>query len=216
MSALRRDRSAWFIAGLASCASITALVYFYRHDELLLYGDAVAHLNIARRVFDSQTPGPAQLGTVWLPLPHILMLPFIVSDWLWRTGVGAAIPAMAACVSGTVGVFRLLRLRAPGYAAWVGTILFASNVNLLYMQATAMTEPLSLAFSLWAILYFAEFAETLHPRAEAVVHSGVWREQIVEAAAAAKSGGRSLGKCALCLAATMLTRYDGWFLAALI
>ncbi|MGH9651613.1 MAG: hypothetical protein ACRD3I_14240, partial [Terriglobales bacterium] len=57
---------------LAAAASLLAFVYVLRRDELLLYGDAVAHLNIARRVFDSRTPGLLQLGTVWLPLPHLL------------------------------------------------------------------------------------------------------------------------------------------------
>ena len=35
--------------------SFAAFLYFYRHGETLLYGDAVAHINIARRVFDSLT-----------------------------------------------------------------------------------------------------------------------------------------------------------------
>ena len=33
--------------------------------------------NIARRIVDSRTPGYDQVGTVWLPLPHWLMLPFV-------------------------------------------------------------------------------------------------------------------------------------------
>jgi len=40
------------------------------HHALLNYGDAVAHLNIARRVFDSRIPRFSELGSVWLPLPH--------------------------------------------------------------------------------------------------------------------------------------------------
>src|SRR5438477_12913130 len=117
-----------FLVGqLAAVVSISSFFYYLRHGDLLLYGDAVAHINIARRVFDSRTPSPAQLGTVWLPLPHILMLPFVGSDWLWRTGAGAAIPAMVAYVWSAVGIFRLLTLRAPSYVAWLGTILFASN-----------------------------------------------------------------------------------------
>ena len=56
----------------AAILSIAALLYFYAHDELLLYGDAVAHLNIARRVLDNRHPSQSygQLGTVWLPLQH--------------------------------------------------------------------------------------------------------------------------------------------------
>ena len=67
-----------------------------RHGEVLLYGDAVAHINIARRVFDSKTPGLLQLGTVWLPLPHLLMFPFIISNEMWQSGSGGSIPSMAA------------------------------------------------------------------------------------------------------------------------
>ena len=77
--------------------------------EVLLYGDAIAHINIARRVFDSRTPGLLQLGTVWLPLPHLLMIPFIVSMKMWRTGAGGSIPSMAAYVFGVIGIFRLTR-----------------------------------------------------------------------------------------------------------
>src|ERR1051325_6912687 len=76
-----------FVVLLASLLSIAAFLYYFSHHELLLYGDAVAHLNIARKVVDSLTPGPLQLGTVWLPLPHILMLPFVSSDPAWQSGV---------------------------------------------------------------------------------------------------------------------------------
>src|SRR5262245_44425338 len=79
---------------LSSVASVAAFLFYYHHGTILLYGDAVAHLNIARRVFDSRTPGLFQLGTVWLPLPHVLQIPFVWNDWLWRTGIGAAIPSM--------------------------------------------------------------------------------------------------------------------------
>ncbi len=75
----------------------------------MLYGDAVAHINIARRVFDSQNPGLLQLGTVWLPLPHLLMIPFIFSNAMWQNGAGGSIPSMLAYVLGVVGIFRLVR-----------------------------------------------------------------------------------------------------------
>jgi hypothetical protein len=65
------------VAGIAVLVSLFSFLYYFQHGRLLLYGDAVAHINIARRVFDSLTPGLLQLGTVWLPLPHLLMIPFI-------------------------------------------------------------------------------------------------------------------------------------------
>ncbi|HJX82750.1 MAG TPA: hypothetical protein VJ723_00240, partial [Candidatus Angelobacter sp.] len=78
------------LAAITSAISLAALLFYFHRGAILLYGDAVAHINIARRVFDSRTPGLFQLGTVWLPLQHILNIPFIFNDWLWRTGLGAS------------------------------------------------------------------------------------------------------------------------------
>src|SRR5438128_6702390 len=99
----------FLVAQLAAAVSIASFFYYLRHGDLLLYGDAVAHINIARRVFDSQTPSLLQLGTVWLPLPHLLMIPFIFSDAMWRSGAGGSIPSIIAYVLGVVGIFRLVR-----------------------------------------------------------------------------------------------------------
>src|SRR6266849_2382232 len=100
---------ALLVAQLAAAISIASFLYYVRHGDLLLYGDAVAHINIARRVFDSRTPGLLQLGTVWLPLPHLLMLPFLLSRWLWQTGIGGSIPSLFAFLLSGVGIFRLVR-----------------------------------------------------------------------------------------------------------
>ena len=94
---------------LAIFVSVFSFLYYNRHGDVLLYGDAVAHINIARRVFDSKTPGLLQLGTVWLPLPHLLILPFIVSKQMWQSGAGGSIPSMAGFVLGVLGIFRLVR-----------------------------------------------------------------------------------------------------------
>jgi hypothetical protein len=183
------------LAWLATCVSVFAFLFYYRQGETLLYGDAIAHINIARRVFDSKTPGLLQLGTVWLPLPHLLMIPFIVSTEMWRRGAGGSIPSMAGYVFAVIGVFRLARTslshsaqpdRYARFAAWTAAIIFAANPNLIYMQSTAMGETLYLAFFIWAVVYFADWTRGLN----------------------------ALTKSGLCLAAACLTRYDGWFMAA--
>src|SRR5882757_11061513 len=120
---------------IAAVISIGALIFYYRQGAILLYGDAVAHLNIVRRVFDSRTPGLFQLGTVWLPLPHVLDIPFIVNDRLWQTGLGASIPSMIAYVAGTLGVFHLVCSLASRPAAWIAALIYAMNPNLLYLQS---------------------------------------------------------------------------------
>ena len=189
------------LAWLAIFVSVFSFLFYSRLGDVLLYGDAVAHINIARRVFDSKTPGLLQLGTVWLPLPHLLIVPFIVSKQMWQSGSGGSIPSMAGFVLGVLGMFRLARAAfgrdgevdaAAKVGAWAAALVYGANPNLIYMQATAMGESLYLAFFIWAVVYFAEFAR-----------GGAKAE-------------RSLTKCGLCLFAACLTRYDGWFLAVVL
>src|SRR6476660_7754122 len=146
----RWDREIALLAWLAACVSILSFLFYFRRGEVLLYGDAVAHINIARRVFDSNTPGLLQLGTVWLPLPHLLMIPCLISNALWQSGAGGSIPSMAAYIFGVIGIFRLVRgtLRGDGElsaaraaasaAAWIAALVYGANPNLIYMQSTAM------------------------------------------------------------------------------
>jgi len=196
----RWDRQTVCIAAFAACASLLSFLIYFRRGEILLFGDAVAHINIARRVFDSRTPGPLQLGTVWLPLPHLLLMPLIVSKWAWRTGVGGSIPSMVAHVFGVLGIYRLTRgvtaPLLPGFRQpWptcLAAAIYGLNPNLLYLQATAMTEPLYLAFFVWAVVHCRDFLTN-----ETGQRSSLW-------------------KCGLCLAGAALTRYDGWFVVATI
>ena len=150
----RWDRETALVAQFAACVSFISFAYYFQHGDLLLYGDAVAHINIARRVFDSRTPGLLQIGTVWLPLPHLLMIPFLLSDSAWQSGIGGSIPSMIAYALGAAGIFRLVRSGlsvnsqpdvAARIAAWLSAIIYAANPNLIFLQVTAMTESLYLA-----------------------------------------------------------------------
>ena len=86
------------LAGLvALSATVTALVS--RFGWTLYYGDAEAHLNIARRILDSRTPGYDQIGTVWLPLPHLLTLALVWNDGWWHSGLAGAIPSSICFVA---------------------------------------------------------------------------------------------------------------------
>jgi hypothetical protein len=194
------------VGQLAATISIAAFFYYLRHDNLLLYGDSVAHINIARRVFDSRTPGLLQLGTVWLPLPHLLMLPFLLSKFLWQTGIGGSIPSLFAFVLSVMGIFRVMQIvlatAASGgagvkFAPWLAVGIFALNPNLIYLQTTAMTESLYLAFFIWAVVFFAEALRACCDGDE-------------------KASTSSLSKAGLCLFGACLTRYDGWFLAVIM
>src|SRR5438477_12735280 len=92
-------RSSLLVAALLSAAiGIVAAWWTFAHGYTLYYGDAEAHLNIARRIVDSRTPGPDQIGTVWLPLPHLLLIPFVIRDSWWHGGLAGVLPSTGCFV----------------------------------------------------------------------------------------------------------------------
>jgi hypothetical protein len=173
--------------GLLSLLSAAAVWFFYSHGWLLYYGDSEAHLNIARRIFDSQTPGYDQLGTYWLPLPHVLMVPFVRVDAWWHSGIAASFSgALCFVIGGTFLFAAARRIFQSTAAAVAATGLAALNPNLLYLQSTAMTEAVFFA-ALMALLYFSvRFGET--------------------------QGWGSVAGAGIATCAATLTRYEGWFL----
>ena len=148
--------------GLAAIiAGMIALAVCAQHQYLLLYGDAVAHLGIARRIVDTNSPGLAQLGGVWLPLPHLLMVPFVGNMQWWQDGMAGAWPSLFCFAVGVMGMFRLARrMLAPRWAL-LATAFFGLNANLLYLSSTAMTEPLFLALLVWIVLVTMEFVDAV-------------------------------------------------------
>jgi hypothetical protein len=190
---LHHERSVVRLA--AMILTMAALVYYAGHGYLLLYGDAVAHLHIARRVFDSLNPGFRQLGSVWLPLPHLLLIPFVQKMAWWQNGMGGAVPSMVSYVVGCVGIYRLARNWMEAKFAAIAALFYGLNPGLLYFSTTAMTEPLFLAEMIWAAVLLVEFAKS------------------VRDAAAARSV-RLLLYLGGVLVAAVFTRYDGWIYAA--
>ncbi|MDR3700940.1 MAG: glycosyltransferase family 39 protein [Candidatus Sulfopaludibacter sp.] len=174
------------ILALAAVSAL-AICFFYSHGWILYYGDAEAHLNTARRIVDNQTPGYDQIGTVWLPLIHVMMLPLVGRDTLWRSGLAGAIPSgFCFVVAGAFLFAAVRRVFRSDAAALTAVGLFALNPNLLYLQSIPMTEPGAYA-CLMALLYFTvRFRET-------------------------QGWGAATGAAvAACLGT--LARYEGWFL----
>jgi hypothetical protein len=193
---------------LAACAalSLLAIAWSWCHHAILNYGDAVAHLHIARRVFDSRIPRFSELGSVWLPLPHILMIPFVqVYSW-WANGIAGIIPSALAWLAACLGLYRLARIWLPPAPSAIALAFFALNPNLLYLQTTAMTEPLFLCEMIWLALLMAEFRNSLSissktpdPRPQTLLRSHTTK----------------LFPIAAVLVAAIYTRYDGWIMALL-
>ena len=172
---------------LLAAWSGVAVWFFFSRGWLLYYGDAEAHLNIARRVVDSQTPGYDQFGTVWLPLPHALMLPFVRIDALWRQGLAGAIPSAVCFVAGGTFLFAAVRRVFDSTAAAAAAVaVVAGNPNMLYLQSTAMGEPVFFACLMAVLFCSVRFRQT-------------------------QSWGAAVGAGAACCLGTV-TRYEGWFL----
>ena len=184
-----------FAAGVL--LAFVALFVCYHHAYLLLYGDAVAHLAIARRILDAKWPGLAQLGGVWLPLPHILMLPFIMNMRMWQTGLAGAPMSMLSYAASVAGIWRLARRMMRLRWALVATTFYALNANLLFLSTTAMTEALFLALFVWSIV------------------------ATTESIAALRQGDATTARARMMLTGLLIlgqvfTRYDGWIIGAII
>src|SRR5580692_8939359 len=125
----------------------------YHHLGLTLsHYDARGHLIVARRIADSITPGWQQIGAVWLPLPHLLNAIPVQIDLFYRTGASAvAISILAFAVATAAIAWIVHALTGSRVAAVAGAAVFALNPNVLYLQATPMTEPLLLALTTLAV-----------------------------------------------------------------
>jgi hypothetical protein len=116
---------------------------------------------------------------------------------LWESGIAGAIPGMVAFVLGALGIFRLVSAHAGQLAGYVAGAIYALNPNLLYLQATAMNEPIFLAFFVWSLVYLDEFLR---------LTSGSPRNSPPR-----MKPRQALEYCGITMAAGALTRYDGWF-----
>jgi hypothetical protein len=179
------QRAAMLIAGGAGVIGLTAALLYARAGLTLSHYDAKAHLVVARRIFDSLTPGWEQIGAVWLPLPHLLnAIPVQVDAW-YRSGASGVAISLAAFVLAAYAAARLvLGATASRAAAAAAVAAFALNPNLLYLQSTPMTEPLLIGLSLLGIALLHDWLESQDP-------------------ARARQAG-------IALALACLTRYEAW------
>ena len=74
------------LGALAAIVGSIAAISYARAGLALSHYDARAHLVVARRIFDSLTPGWQQVGAVWLPLPHALDALPVQINAFYRSG----------------------------------------------------------------------------------------------------------------------------------
>ena len=156
----KKDR--WLLATilLSLVLSAASTTYCLQQQYILLWNDSHAHMTIARRIFDSLDPGIANFGGSWLPLQHVLMLPFIYNDTLWQTGLAGSIVSVVAYIITTVYLFfTIKKLTNESAASFLGTLIFAINPNILYLLTTPLGELLMICTSMVSCYYLIAWAK---------------------------------------------------------
>jgi len=170
--------------------SIFSFWFFYQNKLGLAYNDARSHLNIGRRVVEGLKPGLAQIGSVWLPLPHLLMVTTVWNDFFWHSGLAGAIQSMVSFVIVAILIYKFLDLLHVGkFGKYLGVGIFIFNLNILYLQSTAMTELLLLSTMTFACYEFVLWQKT--------------------------NSIKDLILSSFFVMLSTLVRYDGWFLLAM-
>jgi hypothetical protein len=177
--------------GMLVALSVGSWILFYHMGFTTDYNDAMSHLDVARLVVDNLQPGFAQLGSVWLPMNHILSLPFVWNDTLWHTGLAGSLISMLAFVISVVAVYKIvLHLSGSQMGGIAAVLVLILNVNMLYLQATPLTEPLYICLFSLTVLFLIKYVK---------YHAD-----------------SSLIALSLVSAVGILTRYDAWFVAGIV
>src|SRR5262249_14706752 len=88
-----------------------------------------------------------QIGSPWLPLQTVLMLPLVESEALWRTGAAGSLVSMLSFVVCAAALYLLARffyrdseVRLQRFLPLLSVAILLFNPSALYMQSTPMTE----------------------------------------------------------------------------
>lgn len=186
-------REGYILALLLSVAACAAGVVLYHIDRhvFLYFGDAASHIVKARQFVDSQRPGIHNIGPVWLPLPHILLLPFAASDGLFSSGIAGPVVGIPCFVGTGLLLFSMVcTLTGSRPIAFLSACLFGLNPNVIYMALTPMSEP--------SLLFFVTLGGYALLRWS---HTGADRWLLL---------------CAVAVMLATLCRYEAWLLAPFV
>lgn len=182
-----------FIAAIAM--GLFAVIYLYLQDSysLIYYGDSTSHLFSAKRFVDSVEPGISQIGSVWLPLPHWMFLPFTLIEQLYSNGMAGTIVSLPCHALSSVLIYKIIRKQVDlKYVALLGGFLYASNPNLIYLGITAMTEAPFLLFFIAFVYYFQK-----------------WNDKFSES----QNDLKNLTLASFFIALATLCKYEAWILS---
>ncbi len=159
--------------------------YYYLHGLSTVHYDAKAHLVVARRIVDSVAPGYSQMGAHWLPLIHLLYLPFVAIDSQYHSAFMPSLVSVFGFILSAWLVYRIaIRLTGSAFAGFFAALVLLANQNLQFLQSAPLTEPVYMALALLAM--------------DALLR---WRDE---------GKGNSPWLPAIWAALAALCRYEGW------
>ena len=183
--------------------SIGSFIYFFSRGMTNFYGDGIAHVNIARKVVDhpdqSLWQRYIQIGTPWLPLQTVMMLPFVGIDSLWRSGAAGSIVSMFCFVIAALFLFLHGRRIYSSESASLNRVLpvtaaaiFLLNPSMLYFQTTPMSEMVFIAALIVSVYLIQRWYEG----------------QLTQSAQSGQT--KKLGVAGAAMAVATLSRYEAW------
>lgn len=143
-----------------TAVSLISFWIVFSNDWVLIHTDAIGHLNIARKI-DLGTPsGLGQLGGIWLPLQHLLLLPLVIFDDLYYSGIAGSVISMVSYIIASLFLYKFIyRFTMNVWAALIGTSIFALNPNILLYQSIPMLELLFFATIIVGVYFFSMWEE---------------------------------------------------------
>lgn len=171
------------------------LYYVVDKYSLIYYWDSISHMVAARKFVDwSENPGFGQIGTVWMPLPHFLLLPSVLIGALFASGFAGTALSLPCLAITSVFLYKIVKAQSKlhlgtvaSYTAIAGALLYATNPNILYLGITAMTEAPFMLFFVASVYHFQKWFQ----------HGGRLKDLLL---------------CSVFLSFATLSRYEGWFL----
>jgi Dolichyl-phosphate-mannose-protein mannosyltransferase len=150
---LRRHWEIWALAVLSALLYLIAAVWM-RYTMHYTIGDSLARTADAEYVLFSRDPHLGALGSVWLPLPAFIQIPFVLLlKPFGQVELAGPVSTALCTVATTLIIVRLCRVLDLGRAATFAIALaWAANPVTAFYAANGMSEASSFVFIALAML----------------------------------------------------------------
>ena len=141
-----------FSLGLVKAFGTTLVLEFTRYAH-----DNAAHLYIARTIIDNgEYSRLANVGTVWLPLYHLVLMPFTIIDKLYVTGLAGAILNAVFVATTASTIYLVLR----GWLGLVFAFMYGFSVYSIIHASSSYMVPIGQFLAFAATYYALRYNET--------------------------------------------------------